>query len=166
MSQQERNGGRRELTYSNWHRSDSISRYVTSWQARFLYMSDVDANELCWQCYSAVALIETTRYIGSFSKNADATAKLSAKVGVPSFTVYFIAEEPDSCHACQQWIAPWPDITAFYVVGPHGEDDEPRRMTPANYAAFLVGLRLAHASRCERLAASDRVWRFWKEEAA
>lgn len=165
MSQQERNGGRRELTYSNWHRRDSVGRYVTEWQARYLYMSDVDANELCVWCYSAVALIETTRYIGSFAKNADATAKLSAKVGVPSFTVYFVADEPDNCHACHQWIAPWPDITTFYVVGPHGEDDVPRQMTPAEYAAFLVGLRLTHETRCDRVPAGDRAWRMWREAA-
>lgn len=149
MSQQERNGGRRELTYSHWHRRESIGRYLTGYQAQFLYMADVDSVERCNFCHQPVALIETTRYLGGdFTKDARTTQTLASRAGTPAYTVYFIADEPRTCPTCRFWVPEWPDIHGFFVDGPLPTREPPRYLDPLQYAEWLVELRLAHADSC------------------
>jgi hypothetical protein len=162
VSRHERNGGRRELTYSHWHREEQIKAFLTPYQAQYLYMSDVDDLELCPFCYHPIAAIETTRYRGMFRKDATSTRNLAADAGFPSFTVYYLADEPPICPCCQMWTPPWPDIEAFYVSGPLPSDDLPTYMVPAEYADFLRDLRILHSPRCAETQDWRRKnWKLW-----
>ena len=89
-----------------------------------------------------------------FRKDASSTRNLAADAGFPSFTAYYVADEPPLCPCCQMWVPPWPDIQAFYVSGPFPSDESPIYMLPAAFADFLRGLRLGHIPSCPKVAAA------------
>ena len=63
MSLKERYG-KRDLTYSSWHRPESISRFLEKRYAYNLDFIDLDAIEYCHFCKEPLALIELAQDVG------------------------------------------------------------------------------------------------------
>ena len=153
MSDTERYGGKRELTYSHWHRRASIARFLKGGDrvAYWLSMIDIDANEYCQSCYRPIALIETARDVGQSWKNCGITKKTAQLGGLLAYVVLYEAEDPNTCTSCGNYQQPWPDIVGFRVlqVEPEAGRDF-KAMTPREYAQFLVALRVVHSVSCDR----------------
>lgn len=153
MSDTERFGGKRELTYSHWHRRASISRFLKNGDrsAFWLSMIDIDANEYCNSCYRPIALIETARDVGQSWKNCGITRKTAELGGLLAYVVLYSADVPDLCISCGNYRQPWPDISGFRVLQVEPESGrEFKEMTPQEYALFLVALRVVHWPSCDR----------------
>lgn len=134
--------GFRDLTYSAWHRPDSIRRYTqTAMQAEELCMIDIDCVEYEAGSNRPVALIETARYTGRY-KTFTVTRKVAERAGLPAFAVQYI---PHTGHP-NPAAPPQPemesclldDICLFLVQYPDGTCVE---YTPEQYARFLLKLR-------------------------
>lgn len=138
MSDRERYS-QRDLTYSRWHRQDSIRRFLSDAEAYGLGMCDLDAIEYCRYpgCGQFFAILETAQDVGQF-KPTTILKTAAARMGVPAYLVYY---SPDGTG----------DIKQFRVFEVH-----PRRcpigvLTPAEYARFLVRLRVGHEHGSEWL---------------
>lgn len=122
--------GNRDLTYSRWHRSKSLSRYVGRRPAFECGVIDIDWCEFCRRCNQPLALIETT--MGPRPKEATVTTQLGLMAGVP---VLSLAYEVDD-HG---------EITVFHLR--HLAPDREREVftfTAGEWAMWLVGLRERH----------------------
>lgn len=130
MSQNERTGVR-DLLYSRWHRSASISRFIGLKVAAIIKTVDIDWCEACHWCDEPVALIETQRSQRG-PKRASVTQKLAERAKMPAYSV---AYEPSADGA---------DISGFTVrqIAPY--EGDVRRMLPPDYAFWLVSLRNDH----------------------
>jgi hypothetical protein len=80
--------GHRDLTYSQWHRANRVSRYLSQEDAWLISYVDVDGVEYCRRCNEPVALVETMRGYAGF-KPATVARKLADKAGLPAFRVYY-----------------------------------------------------------------------------
>jgi hypothetical protein len=149
MSSTERWGSSRDLTYSNWHREASMARFLNGRASWALGLIDIDGLEYCRSCETPLALIETTRYQGSYRKSDYLTLRLAVRADVPMFTVFYESERPQSCPHCGRYGPPWPDPSAFHVMGPRPARDV-SVMDPAEYALWLLDLRLTHRRTCEK----------------
>ena len=137
MSLKERTGTR-DLTYSRWHRPESIGRYLDRRTAATLDYIDLDAVEYCHGCRTPLALIETARDVGQADKPSTVTRRLADRSDLPAYVVLYTVVEDD--------------ISAFRVkrVAPL-TDDGWLPMDPPTYALMLASLRAAH--RCTKSAA-------------
>lgn len=140
MSDTERHGTR-DLTYSNWHRVHSISRFVGKDIARTLTMIDLDGLEYCHRCMECVGVIEVARDVGQAFKGSTVTKKLAVRLAVPGLLVFY---KP---HA-KATIADHPDIESFRmrVLAPV-EEQRFRTLTPAKYAEWIVHMHTLCACR-------------------
>lgn len=137
MSDRERYGTRCSA-YSNWHRIDSIQRFVGPAMARHLTMIDVDSLEYCSSCRKPVAVIETARDVGQAAKPSLVTLRLAQAANVPGFTLlYTLASRRFGEH---------PDIERFRVkvIAPI-EDREWRFLSPEAWARWIVRMH----ERCD-----------------
>lgn len=137
MSMEERTF-KRNLLYSQWHRSANISRFLPQEVADSLGMIDIDAAEYCRDCYVTFALIET-QVSHNPPKSARVTQKLAEDAGKLAYSVSIVPN------------AAGDDIELFRVRRIQPYRDTVWEMSPQVYAEFLVALRADH--RCEsRLA--------------
>ena len=140
MPQTERTGTR-DLTYSAWHRANSISRFVSEEEAKALTLIDLD--HVMWmECedgsFEPIALIELARDVGQTFKTAEATRRLARRCHptLPAYTVLYrvsmeanprAPEHPDIVGFRVQQI--WPNETKFFYF------------TPQQWAKKLVDIR-------------------------
>jgi len=125
MSQEE-NTGKRDLTYSIWHRRQSTKRFVGIEKAQLLAQIDLDC--CIWVEYDEktkipLALIETAIDIGQKYKNATVTYNLSRMAKIPSYIVlYKISLNPNPSNPNYR------DIESFRV----------RNLYPDNWTLFQI----------------------------
>lgn len=132
MTMEERSGVRK-LTYSQWHRPQSIRRFLGFRVASWLTVIDIDWCEYCGSCKEPVALIETQEG-NRPPKDAPVMRRLAHRADLPAYSVSYVVEDAL--------------ITSFRVRDLNGGVGE-LRLTPDKYAAFLVSLRT-----CCRIASS------------
>ena len=95
MTQVERTG-ERDLTYSAWHRRDSIKRFVGPEKAQLLAMIDIDVVlfvEYDDSTKEPVCLIETALDTGQSIKPSTVTRKLAEKAKLPAYTLLYTPSE-------------------------------------------------------------------------
>ena len=133
----EEKSGRRDLSYSKWHRPDSIGRFVGGKAAaNRLSMFDIDAVELCAECNEPLAIFELVQDHGQPMRKSTYWLEACARrMEVEAYLVFYrVAEDGDVVRFTTRRLLPEP--SRF------------KRMTPAGYAAFLVALRRRHAPDC------------------
>lgn len=129
--------GKRELTYSAWHRPPSLKRFMSIVDAARCGMVDIDDCE-----YEADngntprALIETAHDVGQTFKPAFVTGNLATLAGLPSYVVLFTPG--DSVNPGARFGEP--DITQFRVAHWDRQSDW-TTLSPQEYADFLLSLR-------------------------
>lgn len=134
MSNHERTG-QRDLTYSRWHRDDSIVRYLDG-DKRLAYelaVVDIDWCECCRRCWKPLALIETQRSEAN-PKSATVTANLAALAGIQAWSVSYSVENGEIVRFKRRQLSPL-----------RGEIIEE---SPFAYARWLVSLRIVHWQSC------------------
>ena len=131
MSDRERYG-QRDLTYSRWHRIDSIQRYITHKEAWHLGMIDIDDCEYCRHCYEPLALIELAQDVGQEYKPSMVTAKLAERANVPAFQVFYSKTKAG-------------DISEFRLTSLSNTDYADAVLGPCEFAQFLVSFHEKHS---------------------
>jgi hypothetical protein len=134
MSGEERTG-KRDLTYSKWHRRATMSAYIGRWRAENVSMIDIDCCEYCWACGEPLALVETQRS-NSGPKEARVTSSLAVLAGIDAYSVSYRATDDV--------------ITGFSVRQLVPQRTEPVDVTPEHYARWLWTLREAHRISCQQ----------------
>ena len=131
------------ILYSEWHRMKNIVRFMGGLRtpgaldtARSLMMVDLDTVETCPLCSQPMALMEYHRPSSrrpEMPKYAAVTRAVGLRAGLPTYSVMNMPT-PDGT-----------DITAFHVrtLGPRSPE-EYVRMTPEEFAVFLLGFRETH----------------------
>lgn len=133
MSEAERTGTR-DLTYSQWHRTSSLSRFVDKVDAWECGVIDIDWCEYCRYCKQPLALIETQASKAT-PKSATVTRNLAALAGISAYSVSFVVLDDEIQRFRLRQI--WPTESSVYDL------------TPERYASFLCGLRRVHVGRCK-----------------
>jgi len=128
--------GKRDLTYSRWHRPKSISRFLDNQHAYNLDFIDLDAIEYCYFCKEPLALLELAKDVGQSHKSTVVCCNLANRANLPAYLVFYTSENGDIAQfrVCQ--VAP-----AFEDYG---------ILTPREYAGLLQGFREDHYPDCER----------------
>ena len=152
MSQKERIG-MRDLTYSQWHRTDSLRRYIPD--AHSYYFQDVDGAEYMYHNKIIVPwlLYETGRDIGQKIKDSPVLPALSRKSGVKATTVLYKVSKNPNPHADHKTIirgvrealdelesAGVSDIESFRVQ--ECGSTRWKEMSPREYGLFLMRERM------------------------
>jgi hypothetical protein len=137
-----------------WHRKDSVKRFIDPQRAEWLTMIDVDCCEYCFLggCLEPVALIET-KLIWSREKSITVTTNLARRANIPAYLVEYQTTMPTAqCEACEQPMAVVDnDIEYFAITGPGAPEDV---VKPPDYAEWLWSLRLDHwLTECRNPAA-------------
>lgn len=121
--------GTRDLTYSRWHRAESMKRFVSWEEAEQADMIDIDWLESCAACGNPLWLTETAQDVGQV-KSARYLTALAIRARVPCFLVLYTADEDG-------------DIVLFRVR--LTTSDEPmRELSPSQWAQIMSHLRGKH----------------------
>lgn len=128
MTELERTGTR-DLTYSRWHRTKSLSRYVGQRPAFECGLIDIDWCEYCRRCNEPLALVEMMR--GPRPKEAPVMTVLAEKAGVPAYSLSYELDD----HG---------DISLFHLRHLSPDRSQIFTFTPGEWALWLVGLRERH----------------------
>ena len=129
MSDKERYG-ERDLTYSWWHRTASIGRFLPSFEAWRCGMVDIDDVEYCRWCYEPLALIELAQDVGQTYKPAAVTENLAIRAEIPAYLCFYTVSESD--------------ITRFRVTSLTDGEYVDKILTPSEYAWFLSSFHESH----------------------
>lgn len=129
--------GKRDLSYSAWHRPASIQRFIGRIAAQELMMVDIDAVECVARTREPVAMCETAIDIGQEIKPSTVTLKVARACNVPCFTVlYSLAKRANP--ADDHWL----DIDQFRVKRIDSDIDADWTIyTPTEWARILCTLR-------------------------
>jgi hypothetical protein len=131
----------RDLTYSLWHRTESIERYLGHANAEQLRLIDIDA--ILYVEYERyknrpLALIEEARDVGQSFKCAAVMANLARMAKLPAFLVLWLP----SSEANPVTNGKYPDIERFRVRPMNVKKSEPfGKYSARDYAVFLWELR-------------------------
>ncbi|HEY9294925.1 MAG TPA: hypothetical protein VIQ31_00880 [Phormidium sp.] len=132
-----------DLSYSTWHRTASIQRFLGSRQAYELSMIDLDAT--MWIEYNQVsripvALIETARDVGQSYKTYTVTRNLAQMAGLPALLcLYKLGNAPNPINRRGEY---WLDIQQFRVLRLTPDfTGQWSVLTPQQYAEMLVRMR-------------------------
>jgi hypothetical protein len=136
MSDCERYGSR-DLTYSNWHRTHSIKRFVGIDEARRLTMIDLDGLEYCNRCRECVGVIEVARDVGQAFKASSVTSKLAHRLGVPGLLTFYRISDHQVSDGNGEHL---PDIDAFRVRIVAPVQSPEREITPEQYARWISAM--------------------------
>lgn len=140
MSENERTGSR-DLSYSRWHRSNSLKRFVGARAAFECAVIDIDWCEYCRLCKNPIALIETQRSRAN-PKPAPVTAMTARLAQIRAYSVsYWLTDAAD-------------DIAGFKVQMVCPEHGPVVEMIPQQYAEFLVNLHGFHECAQRRRGAA------------
>jgi hypothetical protein len=157
MSQEDRSG-KRDRTYSAWHRRLSTRRFVGIEHAQLLAMIDLDAVlyvEYDDGSKDPLVLIETARDVGQSYKTATVTTNFAKRTFpvVPAYVLlYTVADQPNpaasDCFDIVSFRAKrlWPDPEKSWTT-----------YTPAAWARLLLGLRQRSAQALDEDAATPPV---------
>jgi hypothetical protein len=130
MSSRERTG-RRDLTYSGWHREENFAALGLSrceaWEVGAI---NIDWCEYCRYCGLPLALIED-QVSEHDPKAAPVMAQLATMAGLPAFSVSVVLDDTDC-------------IASFRVRRVQPYDPQVIVMSPPDYARWLHGLRKRH----------------------
>lgn len=129
MSDSERTG-ERDLTYSQWHRKDSIRRYLGHYEAWVCGLIDVDGCEYCRHCGEPLALIET-QVSDRDPKAAPVMARLASMARIPAYSVSIVFGDQE-------------EIAFFRVQRLAPTRDAVKVMLPHEYARWLYEMREQH----------------------
>ena len=133
MSEEERTG-KRDLTYSLWHRTRSTERFLESKQAYALGMVNIDNCEYDRSTSTPLSLIEDARDVDQSHKSGTVTGKLAEMAGLPSFTMLW--KPADYANPVFPQV---PDIAGFRFRARGARDWT--SMTPHEWAHFLWMMR-------------------------
>lgn len=140
--------GTRNQSYSQWHRAQSISRYIEPWKARLLGLIDLDHiiyveyddsfAPRTQKCRRPLALIEAAIDKGQNFKSAEVTAQLAEMAGIPAFVVLYSLSE-NSNPAAPDCL----DISRLRVkrLRPRPEQKQWRILSPKEWAENLWRMR-------------------------
>lgn len=148
---QEELTGKRDRTYSAWHRRNSTRRFVGIENAQLLSLVDLDMSvyvEYDDGTKEPLALIETAKDYGQAYKCATVTTNL-AKRTVPALPCYVVLyKESTICNPCDPAVM---DIECFRVkrLWPKPEH-EWKIYTPQEWAENLLLLRTYHAKKLDQ----------------
>ena len=123
--------GTRDLTYSRWHRPDSISRYIPYDDAGRLDMIDLDAIEVCHDCRQPLMLLELARDVGQPFKATTILRELALRSQVPAALCFYTVDGSN-------------DIARFRLRSVEPPRADEHIATPAQYARWLLSLRTRH----------------------
>lgn len=124
--------GTRDLTYSRWHRPESISRYIPAADALRLDMIDLDAIEVCHDCRQPLMLLELARDIGQPYKATTILRELALRANAPAALCFYTV---DGSH----------DIARFRIRSVQPPNPHEHIVTPVQYARWLHSLRTRHS---------------------
>jgi hypothetical protein len=152
MSHSERYGTR-DLTYSAWHRTKSLARFIGIEKAQTLALIDIDAApfvEYHDGDKDPLILIETALDVGQFAKAATVTRRLAMRCYpmLPAYTVlYTPAQTANPADPTQR------DIEQFRVKRLHPNTEAGWKIyTPQEFAEKLVSARLQSARLLDEYA--------------
>lgn len=142
-----------DVTFNEWHRVDSLARYLPYELARDLKMIDIDNVEYCSRCGEPLAIIETARDTGKKDQQKHTTyiERLALRSNVPAYLVFYTLNDTGD------------DVTHLRVRKVHPRHWLTQEWTPAEYSEWLVELRrrphgpdgsTCWLKRCERLLAA------------
>ena len=94
MSQKERSGIR-DLSYSSWHRTESIARFVGK-RAKEIAAIDIDFLEYHDSCKAPLALIETALDTGQSHKPIRMTLNLAKRAHIACYVVLYTLATRDN----------------------------------------------------------------------
>lgn len=142
-----------DLTYGEWHRPDSICRFLSEGSAHVadaLALIDIDCTlylEYDDRNKEPLALIETARDIGQQSKPATVTRRLAQKADLPAFTVlYKIADSQNPAYPSEA------DIESFRVQRLHPKPERTWRvLSPSEYLQVIKRIRHWQTARIQAL---------------
>lgn len=132
-----------DLSYSTWHRTASIKRFVGSRQAYELSMIDLDAT--MWVEYNQasripVALIETARDVGQTYKTYTVTRNLAEMAGLPALLCLY--KLSGNLNPINRPGEQWRDIQQFRVLRLTPRfTGEWSILSPKQYAEMLIRMR-------------------------
>jgi hypothetical protein len=139
--------GKRDLSYSEWHRPESIKRFIGDVAAKKL--SKIDADVCVYVEYAdnikvPLVLIEAAMDVCQDYKCATVTKNLADRANIPAFVLlYKLSKEkknPHSDHGCYDV-----ESLRFKSIGkvsPTGKADiEWRKATPKQWAETLLKVR-------------------------
>ena len=150
--------GKRDRSYSAWHRRNSTRRFVGIEAAQTLAMIDLDASlfvEYDDQTKEPLALIETAIDRGQHMKPATVTTKLAQRCvpQMPAYVLlYTLADSPNPADPR------WRDISGFRVrrLWPNPQHDW-EILTPAQWANNLKRLREWAARKIDESFLEDKL---------
>ena len=132
--------GVRDLAYSEWHRTNSIKRFVGAENAKLLAMIDIDV--VLYAEYEdsrkePICLIETARDIGQSNKPSTITRRLAEKANIHAFTVLYTPSKTAKNPAAKQW----PDIEKLRVKQIYPNKTSWKELSPTEWARVLLNMR-------------------------
>lgn len=130
MSQRERTG-QRDLIYNDWHRRDSLVRWLTDMEAYRCAAIDVDFCEWCTKCYQPIALVETQQS-RTFDKPYQVTQNLARMAGIEGYVVSYWTTDDGL------------DVAGMRVQQIAPQLDAPVEMEPGDWARALYEMRVRH----------------------
>lgn len=140
--------GTRDLSYSAWHRADSIRRFVGWEHAQLLSMVDADAVlflEYHERTKEPLALIEAAMDVGQDRKPATAIARLAKRARIPAYLVlYRRSTEPNPADPRML------DVSGFRIKRLYPRADKAwRSVPPDEWASALLRIRAWAARRLD-----------------
>lgn len=128
--------GWREKAFNEWHRAESISRFVSPAVAHTMAAIDIDLVEIMHRDYRPLILHETVQDEGQGSKQTRGLELLAKRSRVPALlTLYTLADTPNPARPEA------PDISSFRSAWVYPKKTDFVRRTPAEYARFLLDAR-------------------------
>lgn len=158
MTQEERTG-ERDLTYSAWHRRDSIKRFVGAEKAQLLAMIDIDVVlfvEYDDSTKEPVCLIEIARDTGQSIKPSTVTRKLAEKAKLPAYTLLYTPSKNTKNPADNSVY----DIEKFRIKMICPEETDLMPYSPSEWAHELIEI---HPELSEE---PNNIWMKTKDEKA
>ena len=124
------------IIFNEWHRQDSIKRFITDEDARALTAMDIDLIEYDFPTGKTVLLHEVAMYVGQTGKQTHVLAELAKHRGITALcTLYTLSKNDNPANP------EVPDISCFRVKKVWPDPEKKFRMyTPAGYAKQLNAL--------------------------
>ena len=146
--------GYRSLAYSNWHRTDSLARYLPADQAHRLSMIDLDACvyiEYSMETRVPLVLIETARDVGQKYKSGTVVSQLAKRAGLPAYALlYRLAETTNPADSR------FADLCGFRIRRLYPKPESQwRTLTPYGWANALIRIRAWSIKHQNVSAAND-----------
>lgn len=141
--------GRIDRAFNEWHRADSLKRFLP--EAIALRASCIDLDTIQFVEYEdgsrePLALFETACDVGQRNKAATVTTNLARRAGLCAYAILYTPADTQNPADPR-----WPDIRSFRIkrLWPHPERGW-RTLTPAEFARALQRIREWSIRKLER----------------